>query len=83
MNKVLVKLYIPLIEEQYDVLIPLNRTIYSVINLLVKALDEFTGGYYKPNKMPKLYNKITAIDYDMNLKVKETEIRNGTEIILI
>ena len=38
MNKILVKLYVPMIEEQYDVWIPLNKRIYNVINLLIKAV---------------------------------------------
>lgn len=83
MNKILVKLYVPVIEEQYDILLPLNKKIYKVILLLIKSVDEFTGGYYKPNKMPMLYDKLTAIPYNVNLNVKESGIRNGTEIILI
>ena len=83
MNKVLVKLYVPIIEAEYDVWLPLNKKIYSVIELLTKAVGEFSGGYYMPEKMPLLYDKQTAIKYDLNKTVKETTIRNGTEIILI
>ena len=83
MNKILVKLYVPEIEEQYDVWIPLNRKIYSVIKLLIKSINEFTDGYYKPNKMPLLFDKITASEYDINLTIKESNIKNGSEIILI
>ena len=51
MDKVLVKLYVPIIEEQYDVWLPLNQRVYSIINLLMKAIYEITGGYYKPDKL--------------------------------
>ncbi len=83
MNKVLVKLYVPMIEQQYDVFIPLNKKVYKIILLLVKAISEFSGGYYKPKKMPLIYDKITAIPYDVNLSVKESKIKNGTELILL
>lgn len=83
MNKILIKLYVPIIEQQFDLWIPLNRRIYNVINLLIKAVNEFSGGYYKPNKMPVLYDKLTAEPYDLNLFVRDTNIRNGTELILI
>ena len=83
MNKVLVKLYVPIMEEQYDVWLPINRKIYKVIRLLAKAIYEFSGGYYKPSNMPMLYDKISAKPYDINLSVKENNIRNGTEIVLI
>lgn len=83
MNKVLVKLYVPTIEEEYDVWLPINKKIYKVINLLIKAIYELSGGYYKPSKMPMLYDKTTAELYDINLNVKENNIRNGSGIILI
>ena len=83
MNKVLVKLYVPMIEIQCEVWIPLNKRICNVIVLLVKSLNEFSGGYFNPTDMPILYDKLTAEAYDINLTVKETTIRNGTEIVLI
>lgn len=83
MDKVLVKLYVPMFDAQYDIWLPLNRKIYSVIDLLVKAINEFTGGYYKPQKRPMLYDKVTAEVYNVNLKVKDSGIRNSTELVLI
>lgn len=70
-------------DEQYDIWIPLNRKIYNVIDLLVKAVNEFTGGYYTPKKRPMLYDKVTAQPYDLNLKVRDSGIRNSSEIVLI
>ena len=85
MNKILIKLYVPILEEQYDVKIPVNRKLYKVILLLIKAVNELSGGYYNPDKnnLPLLYDKVTAKPYDTNLSVKENNIKNGTEIILI
>lgn len=83
MNKVLVKLYVPTIEKEYDVWIPLNRRIYTTIKLIVKAINEFTNGEYSPSKLPVLYDRKTAKPFDINLTIGETTIRNGSEIILI
>lgn len=83
MNKVLVKLYVPAFEVQYDVWIPLNRRIYNVTNLIAKAVDDLCGGNYNPKKQPVLYDKITGQAYNINLTVKEAGIKNSTEIILI
>ena len=60
MNKLLVKLYVPSLEEEYNVWIPLNKRIGGIVLLLVKAINEISGGIYKPSKMPVLYDKITA-----------------------
>ena len=83
MNKVLIKLYVPVFEEQYDVWLPLNKKIYEVTDLLIKAVEDFSGGYYKPEKKPILYDKISAEPYNINLTVKKAGIKNSTEIILI
>ena len=83
MNKVLVKLYVPTIEKEYDVWIPLNRRIYTTIKLIVKAINEFTNGEYSPSKLPVLYDRKTAKPFDINLTIGESTIRNGSEIIII
>ena len=83
MDKVIVTVYIPLMDLKYDVKLPLNKKIYNIVKMLVKGVNEFSGGYYKPKKMPTLYNKETANSYDINLTIKEANIRNGDELILI
>ncbi len=83
MNKILVKVYVPMLEEQYDILIPINRRIYNVVKLITKAIYELSNGYYEPKNKPVLYDKITAIPYDDNLSIRESNIRNGTELILL
>ena len=83
MNKVLVKLYVPLIESDFDVWLPVNRKIGNIIILLIKALNEFSMGYYEPDKMPILYDRLTSVPYDMNMNLKEANINNGSEIVLI
>lgn len=83
MNKVLVKLYVPTIGQEYDIWIPVNRRIHNAIRLIVKALDELVEGGFKPNRIPELYDKKTALPYNINLSIRQTNIRNGSELILI
>ena len=82
-NKVLVKIYIPVMEMQFDVWLPISRNVSKIIVLLVKAINEFSGGVYKPTNMPTLYEKNTAKEYNINASVKDNNIKNGTEIVLI
>ena len=37
MNKVLVKLYVPMLDFECDVWLPLNKKIYAITKLLVKS----------------------------------------------
>ena len=83
MNKILVKVYVPMLEEIYDVWIPAHKKIYNIIFLLVKAINELSDNCYKPNKMPMIYDKLTAEMYDVNLRIVDSTIRSGTEIILL
>ena len=39
MNKILVKLYVPMIEAQYDIFIPANRKIGSIQEAVVDDID--------------------------------------------
>jgi len=64
MNKVLVKLYVPIIEEQYDIWLPLNKRICNIIVLITKAINELQGGYYEPKSIPVLYEKLTGDAYE-------------------
>ncbi len=82
-SSVLVKLNVPMAEEQFDVWIPTNKKIHKVIKLLIKGINEFCGGEYNPMVMPLLYDKITAKPYDLNATVKESNIQNASELILI
>ncbi len=83
MNKILVTVYVPALEENYDFWIPINKKIYRIILLLIKIINETSGDYYRPTTMPLLYDKLTAQAYDINLTVKDNQIGNGTQMILI
>ncbi len=83
MNKILIKLYVPSIEETYDIKIPLNKKVSEVITLLIKAIDEFCGGTYNPEQIPRLYDLLTEEAIDVDLTVREAKIVNGMQLILI
>lgn len=83
MNRVLVKIIFPKIDKQYDVWLPLNKKIYNIINLLIKGVNELNDGIYQTKEIPSLYNKTSGEIYDLNIKIEDTNIKNGTELILI
>ena len=82
-NKVLVEVIVPLIEERYEVYIPVNRRISSVIKLLEKAIKESTNGYYPAKEGSVIIDETIGNVYDINITVKESKIINGSKIILI
>lgn len=82
MNKVLVKIHFPIIEEKYDMWLPTNKRIYDIIVGLVKTIDELNDMEELESSL-SLYNRYTGACYDLNSKIKDTDIVNGTELILI
>lgn len=81
-NKVLVQVVVPDIEESYDIYIPVNRKVGNVIGLLTKAISELTSGVYSISKKTELYNVETGETYLMDTLILDTNIRNGTKLIL-
>lgn len=82
-NKILIKLSVPEIDEEYDIFIPINKRIGNIILLINKAITEFSNGEYILKDIYSLYNKETGARYDERLLVRETDIRNGTNIVLM
>ena len=82
-NKVLVELIIPEIDASYDIYIPVSKKVGSVIKLLNKAIFEISDGAYNCGDKNFIYNRDTGSRYDINQIIKNTDIRNGSKIILI
>lgn len=83
MNKVLVELYVPSLGKSYDVYIPLTSRVAEVKVLLAKAIGDLSEGGYPPMNEVLLCDYITGKEYDVNLKVYELEIDNGSKLMLI
>lgn len=82
-NKVIVKIIVPKLEMTFDVFIPVSKKISTVCYLLTKSISELTNGEYIINDYINIYNKETKEMYQFDQIVKDTNIRNGSELILL
>lgn len=82
-NKVCVDIIVPVIEERYNVFIPVNKKTIEIIYLLNKAINEFTDGSFPISNKLSLINANTGLVYNVNNSFKENEIYNGTKLILM
>ena len=82
-NKILIELEIPLIEKKYDLFIPINKKIGTIKRLIENALDDLTDNAYVPRDDSNFYSKETGQIFDVNKTVRDTELRNGSRIILL
>mgnify|MGYP007070214181 CR=1 FL=1 len=82
-NKVLIKVIIPELEESFDIHIPVNELVWKIRKLIVKSISDLTSKSLAVNDNYLLINKETAKIYGNNEIIINTDIRNGTELLLI
>ncbi len=83
-DKVLIKLIVPEIDFDFDMFIPINEQIWKIKKLVVKSISDLIGiDEILDKDDPILINKTTSEIYKNNIVVKDTNIRNSTEIVLL
>lgn len=82
-NKVLIKLYVPMLGNTYDVFIPVNELIWKINKLVVKVVNDLSDGNLPLNKNYIMVNIETGKIYKNNEIVINTDIRNSTVLSLI
>lgn len=82
-EKALVEVFVPAAGETYDVMIPLDSMMSDVLDMLATLLSEMSSGRYKADKSALLCEKNSGIIYNINMKVSEVGIQNGTQLMLI
>ena len=81
--KVLVKLFVPEIEQTFDLYIPVNKSVGQVLVLLNKAVHSESLNVYPIRESLRLINKRTGQVYDQTILVRQTDIKNGTELVIV
>lgn len=81
--KVLIKIYFPCLEQSFDVYIPTTRTVQYVSLLLQKHMQESGFPNYKINPNAVIFNKSNGVVYEHNKLISDTDIRNGSKIVIL
>lgn len=81
-NKILVEVNIPTLNEKYDIFIPVNKKVGNVIILIVKAVNDLKLQVELKENL-SLYNKYTGNTYRPDELIYNTDIRNGSKLILL
>ena len=83
MEKVLVEIFVPVLDRSFDVFIPLRSPMYEVLELIKKAVKEMSDGRFAANENTALCHREDGTIININLSVYELEIRNGSKLMLI
>ena len=81
-NKVLVEFFIPETKDRYEAYIPIGETIGKIAELLLKMTREKNGDFSKSGRI-KLYNRYSYQQYNDYELIRNTDIRNGTQLVVI
>ena len=82
-NTVIVEILVPEIEETYTVFLPINKKIGNILVLITKAINDLSNGNYELTNQNALYNRATGEKYSLNSILRETDIRNGSKLVLL
>ena len=83
MNKILIKLYVPYIDEEYDVLIPINKKVGTIKKILINTVYELSECSIDNPQNLRVYDKTTGMAFENDIYVRDSTIKNGTKIILL
>lgn len=82
-NKVIVELIVPDLDSTYTVYLPITKRIGNIILLLNKSLNELSNGQFELSNRNGLYNRLSGEKYNANDLLYDTNIRNGSQLVLL
>lgn len=82
-NKVLIKLIVIDTDETFDLFIPVNELIWKIKKMIIKSIQDLKNITLDNPDNYYLINKDNGRIYKNNEIIKNVNIRNGSEIVLI
>lgn len=83
MDKLLVNVYVPILNSSYDMFIPREASLGETLELMKKAVAELSDGLFFPEKNTVICRRESGEILNINLSVFELEIHNGSKLMLI
>ena len=84
MNKYLITVIVPIVEFEYDIYIPNNKKIGTIKTLILESLCELSNNSFnKKIDEVRMIDRDTGDEFENNMYVKDSGIKNGSKIIII
>lgn len=83
MNKILIIVIVPMIEMEYEIYIPINKKIGTIKELIIKAITELSDNEINATFNLTLYDNDTGNILLNDFYVKDSNLVNGTKLVLI
>ena len=83
-NKLLINIIVPTVELEFNVYIPNNKKIGTIKKNILNSIVELSDGYYSfDQERVILMDRDSGLEYNDNVIVNESSIKNGTKIVII
>ena len=83
MDKVIIEVYVPALDQAFDIFIPLRSQMHEVLSLIKKAIMDLSDGYFVATDETAICYRETGKIINVNMTVFELGIRNGSKLMLI
>ena len=83
MKKIIVEIYVPALDETYDVFIPQTSPMSEILELLKKAVGDLSGGRFLATDETAVCYRENGAIINVNMSVYELGIHNGSKLMLI
>lgn len=83
MDKVLIEVYVPVLDRSFDMFVPLRSRMHEVLSLVKRAVEELSDGAFRGDENTVLCRREDGATININLSVYELNIRNGSKLMLI
>ena len=83
MNKILVKVKYPLISQEYELFIPINKSVGKITELIQKAIIEFNVEEIPTRNNAILIKADTNEILDYTKLVYDSNIKNGDTLVIL
>lgn len=81
-NKIYVIVSVPMIEQDFDMYLPVVKKIGSIKSLIIKIIEEQSDFNFVDDGCKSLYDKATGERIPDNEFLKYSKIKNGSRLIL-
>lgn len=81
-NKIYVVVSVPMIEQDFDMYLPIVKKVGSIKSLIIKIVEEQSDQNFLDDGCKHLYYKSTGEKIEDNEFLKYSQIKNGTRLIL-
>lgn len=83
MNKVLVEIYVPAVQETFDVFIPDKVPFHQMLEGITQVVANLTEDKYLAAPDAVLCDGKTGAVYDINMNARELLLHNGSQLMLL